>query len=281
MGAEDVPPAGRFADLKARIVSATIASGIAVALLAAGGLWAALLVGAMAAALVWEWRSITRHGGGRCGVDAVLPVAGAALAVLVTHFAGGLAGLGVLALVALLSLVGDRLAGRDAAGLWIGLGVGYLGAASIAFLWIRETDPFGVLACIWIVLVVAASDVGGYFAGRAIGGPKLWPRVSPKKTWAGAGGSVTLAFLLGGVFSWATTGTYYGEVCTVSAVCSVFAQAGDLAESALKRRFGVKDSGHILPGHGGLFDRLDGLIAATLVVAVVTLWRGQTVFIWS
>ncbi|MEL6220968.1 MAG: phosphatidate cytidylyltransferase, partial [Pseudomonadota bacterium] len=110
--------------------------------------------------------------------------------------------------------------------------------------------------------------------------PKLWPSVSPKKTWAGLGGGIALAFASGGLFSWATTGTYYHEVCTVSAVAALLAQSGDLAQSAMKRRFGVKDAGSIIPGHGGALDRFDGLMAATLVAAAVTFWRGKTVFIW-
>ncbi|MEM6357157.1 MAG: phosphatidate cytidylyltransferase, partial [Pseudomonadota bacterium] len=112
-------------------------------------------------------------------------------------------------------------------------------------------------------------------------GPKLWPAVSPKKTWSGLGGAVALAALTGLIFSWLTTGTFFEEVVTVSAAAALCAQAGDMAESAVKRRFGVKDSSGLLPGHGGALDRFDGLMAATLVVALVTLWRGQTVFVWS
>ncbi|MDT8344206.1 MAG: phosphatidate cytidylyltransferase, partial [Thermohalobaculum sp.] len=279
-------------------LSALVAGGIAFGLLAAGGPWAAGLSALVAGAMLWEWTAVTRHRGAAPGRDAWLPVAGAAGAVLAGYAAGWAAGLLVLGAAGLAAagraaLAGPvRAAGLTAAGraalagparaaVWPALGIGYIGTACLAFLWLRLTDPFGVLACLWVVLVVASSDIGGYFAGRLIGGRKLWPRVSPGKTWSGACGAVALAFLAGGVFSWATTGTYYGEVCAVSAACSVLAQAGDLAESAVKRHFGVKDSGRILPGHGGLLDRLDGLTAATLVVAAVTLWRGQTVFIWS
>ena len=137
-----------------------------------------------------------------------------------------------------------------------------------------------LLTALWVFLVVAAADVGGYFAGRLIGGPKLWPRVSPNKTWAGAGGGAALAVGLGGLFSWATTGTYFVQVCAVSAGVAVLSQGGDLAESALKRHFGVKDSGRLLPGHGGALDRFDGLAAAVLAVALITWWRGTTIFVW-
>ncbi|MBK0398831.1 phosphatidate cytidylyltransferase [Limibaculum sp. M0105] len=274
-------PGTRFADLRSRIVSALVAGGVAFVLVALGGIWAALLATSLAALMLWEWASITRYRGAVPGLGAALPVLGSAAAVLASYLIGWSAGIAILVAVIVAAALRDGLAARPRDAAWAAIGLAYLGTACIAFLWLRLTDPFGVLACAWIVLVVAASDIGGYFAGRLVGGPKLWPRVSPGKTWSGALGAVALAFLSGGVFSWATTGTYYGEVCAVSAVCSALAQAGDLAESAVKRHFGVKDSGRILPGHGGVLDRLDGLTAATLVVAVVTLWRGQTVFIWS
>ena len=174
----------------------------------------------------------------------------------------------------------DARRGRERAGLWALGGTLYIGAAGMAFVALRGFEPFGLVSIIWAALVVIAADVGGYFAGRTIGGPKLWPVVSPNKTWAGLVGGIVLAMLVGFVFSWATTGTYYTQVCSVSALAALLAQAGDLAESALKRRFGVKDAGTLLPGHGGLLDRLDGHMAAILVAAAVTFTREQAVFVW-
>lgn len=185
---------------------------------------------------------------------------------------------GAMALIAAVYIAYVR-AGRTAQAVGL-LGTIYIGTAGIAFVALRDVEPYGFLSILWAALVVVAADVGGYFAGRMIGGAKLWPAVSPKKTWAGLGGGVVLAFLVGGVFSWSTNGTYFHEVCTVSAIAAVLSQGGDLAESALKRHFGVKDSGTLIPGHGGVLDRLDGHMAALLVVAGVTLWRGQAVFVW-
>ena len=128
--------------------------------------------------------------------------------------------------------------------------------------------------------VVVATDVGAYFAGRIIGGPKLWPRVSPSKTWAGLGGGMACATAVGAIFSSATTGTLIHEVAIVSGVMAVVSQGGDLAESSLKRRAGVKDSSNLIPGHGGLLDRMGGLRAAALVAAILTFLRGKSVFIW-
>ncbi len=187
-------------------------------------------------------------------------------------FAGG---------VALIALTYVLHTGDDDPGPMITiLGTFYIGTATIAFVLLRDVEPFGFLSILWAALVVVAADIGGYFAGRIIGGPKLWPAVSPKKTWAGLGGGVFLAFLVGGIFSWATTGTYFYQVCIVSMIAAVVSQAGDLAESALKRRFDVKDASGLIPGHGGVLDRLDGHMAAVLVAAAVTFARDKPVFVW-
>lgn len=270
----------RFADLRLRLLSAVVLGGAALLLLRLGGGWTAGLVALLAAAMAWEWRAVTAAGGRAPGLPGLAMALAAAAAVLVAEAAGADAGKGALAAGAGAVLLLDGFAGRRAAGLWSLLGLAVVGLAALALLWLRGFGPEGFLSTLWIVIVVAATDTGGYFAGRLIGGPKLWPSVSPKKTWAGLGGAVTLAFFAGGLFSWATTGTYFHQVCTVSAIAALLAQAGDLAESALKRRFGVKDASGLIPGHGGALDRFDGLIAATLVAAAVTWWRGKAVFVW-
>ena len=181
----------------------------------------------------------------------------------------------------LIALIYVLYTGADDAGPMTAiLGTLYIGTATIAFIALREAEPFGFLSILWAGLVVIGADVGGYFAGRMIGGAKLWPRVSPKKTWSGLAGGVILAFFVGGVFSWATTGTYFYQVCLVSMVAALVSQGGDLAESALKRHFGVKDASGLIPGHGGVLDRLDGHLAAILVAAAVTFVRDKPVFVW-
>ncbi|MEL6264901.1 MAG: phosphatidate cytidylyltransferase [Pseudomonadota bacterium] len=273
--------AQKFADLGPRLLTALVLGPLALGLLWIGGVATTLLVAALAGVLAQEWRSVTAHAGGALEPRDAFYVAAAVFAVLLGS--DGDAEYGLLSLAILLAIAGvtDLVKGRPAAALWGVSGIAVMAAGCVAFQWLRETDPYGPLASFWIVLVVIATDVGGYFAGRLIGGPKLWPAVSPKKTWAGLGGAVVLAMVAGGLFSRWTTGTFVVEVCTVSAAAAILAQLGDLGESAVKRRFGVKDSGRLFPGHGGALDRFDGLIAATLVVAAVTLWRGQTVFIWS
>ena len=279
-GAPAQGSSGKFGDLRLRLVSSLGVAAVALFCIWVGGLLIALLAGAAALVMTLEWRSITAERGGPVGRQAapyaVAVVGGVMLPLVAPIWFAVLFLLGGVAT----GLALDDLRGRRAAGLWQTLGALYIGGAAMAFVGLRGFDEFGFLTILWAALVVIAADVGGYFAGRTFGGPRLWPRVSPKKTWSGMIGGVVLAFLVGGLFSWATTGTYFIEVCTVSAVAALLSQAGDLAESALKRRFGVKDAGSIMPGHGGLLDRLDGHLPAILVAAVVTFARGQAVFVW-
>lgn len=271
---------GRFTDLRLRVLSAGAVGALALACIWAGGAWIAMLAALAALAMVLEWRAITAHGGGRPGPGAAPYAAAAVGGVLALAFGPVWVAVAVLLGLTLKGFAIDLAFGRRADGYWAVLGTIYVGGAAMALVGLRGFDPFGFLTIVWAAMVVVAADVGGYFAGRLIGGPKLWRAVSPNKTWAGMVGGIALAAVVGLLFSWGTTGTYYAQVCTVSAVAALLSQAGDLAESALKRRFGVKDAGTLIPGHGGLLDRLDGHIPAILVAAVVTFARGEAVFVW-
>jgi len=150
----------------------------------------------------------------------------------------------------------------------------YVLAAVVALLWLRHQPEMGRETVIWMLACTWATDIGAYFVGASAGGPKLAPRISPSKTWSGliggmawaavASAATGLAFGLGSTFSLAAIG----------AVLAIVAQLGDLAESALKRSAGVKDSGGLIPGHGGLLDRVDGLLAVLVMVALVRLMAG-------
>ena len=146
---------------------------------------------------------------------------------------------------------------------WTAAGFGYAAAAEIASVLVRLDQVYGFVALILILLVVWVTDIGGYFAGRGIGGPKLWPRVSPKKTWAGAIGGFAASLVVAAGFAALGLGKT-GPLLLLGAALSIASQLGDLFESAVKRRFGVKDSSHLIPGHGGLMDRLDGFVAAVV-----------------
>ena len=152
--------------------------------------------------------------------------------------------------------------------------------AGIGFVWLRAYPIFGLSLAIWLPFVVIAADAGAYFAGRLIGGPKLAPSISPNKTISGSAGGLVLAVIVGVSFAVNVGASSLLAVGIVSAFTGIAAQLGDLVESAAKRRYGVKDASNILPGHGGVLDRFDGLLAATLFTAIVTMIAGSTVLSW-
>ena len=135
---------------------------------------------------------------------------------------------------------------------------------AIALIFVREQAERGLLLTLWTLAIVWATDIGAYFAGRAIGGPKLAPRLSPNKTWAGLIGGMIAAAVVGALIAW--QGDLPAFCWITGGGLAVAAQMGDLFESWLKRRSGVKDSGKLLPGHGGVLDRLDGVVPVAVVV---------------
>ena len=156
---------------------------------------------------------------------------------------------------------------------WVAAGFLYAAAAETASILVRLDVAKGFVALMFVLLIVWVTDSGGYFAGRGIGGPKLWPRVSPKKTWAGAIGGFAASLIVAACFAALDLGRT-GPLLLLGGMLSIVSQLGDLFESAVKRRFGVKDSSHVIPGHGGLLDRLDGFVAAIVVAAIFGFLRG-------
>jgi phosphatidate cytidylyltransferase len=156
---------------------------------------------------------------------------------------------------------------------WIAAGAVYAAILAIAPIFLRFDPDFGLAAILFLFAVVWGTDIAAYFAGRAFGGPKLWPAVSPNKTWSGALGGV-VASICAGVAVAAYAVVPAGPAAVLAAVLSVAAQGGDLFESHLKRHFGVKDSSHIIPGHGGVMDRIDGFVVAACVAGIIGLVRG-------
>ncbi len=253
-------------NLLMRIVAAAVLIPLAVAIAYAGGwLWTALVTLA-AVGLFLEWLAVVGLAGvTRVSVPGVVALAVAGFCLAIGRIEAALIVLAIGFVVAV-SIAPDR---RN----WIAAGFLYAAAAEIASVLVRLDPVKGFAALMFVLLIVWVTDSGGYFAGRGIGGPKLWPKVSPKKTWAGAAGgfAASLAVAIGfAVFGLGNT----LPLLLVGAVLSVVSQLGDLFESAVKRRFGVKDSSHIIPGHGGLMDRLDGFVAAVVVAALFGLLRG-------
>lgn len=253
-------------NLVVRIGAALVLAPAAVAIAYAGGwLWSALVTLAVIGLYV-EWLMIVGVARARRAVASGV----IALALAGFCFALGRIDWAIAALVLGFVVVGLTSPVRRS---WTAAGYVYAAAAEIASVVVRLDQAYGFLALILILLVVWVTDIGGYFAGRGIGGPKLWPRVSPKKTWAGAIGGFAASLAVASGFAALGLGKTV-PVLLVGAGLSVASQLGDLLESAVKRRFGVKDSSHLIPGHGGLMDRLDGLVAAMVVAAIFGVLRG-------
>ena len=253
-------------NLVMRIAVAAVLIPLAVAIAYAGGwLWTTLVTLA-AIGLFVEWLAIV----GLAGVTRTIAPGVAALAIAGVCLASGRldAALVILSLgiVTVASIAPER---RN----WAAAGFLYAAAAEVASVLLRLDPVKGFAALMFVLLIVWVTDSGGYFAGRGIGGPKLWPRVSPKKTWAGALGGLAASLAVAAGFVAFDLGRI-GPLLLLSGTLSVVSQLGDLFESAVKRRFGVKDSSHIIPGHGGLMDRLDGFVAAVVVAAIFGFLRG-------
>jgi phosphatidate cytidylyltransferase len=253
-------------NLLTRVIAALVLAPSAIAIAYAGGwLWAALVTLA-ATGLYIEWLMI---------VDAARQTRVVACGVVALVIAGFCLACGYLdasLLVLALGFAGVALLSAERR-VWTTAGFFYAASAEIASVLVRLDRVEGFAALILILLVVWVTDIGGYFAGRGIGGPKLWPRVSPKKTWAGAIGGFAASLVI--AFGFAAFGLgKTGPLLLAGAVLSIVSQLGDLFESAVKRRFGVKDSSHLIPGHGGLLDRLDGFVAAVVVAAIFGFLRG-------
>jgi phosphatidate cytidylyltransferase len=253
-------------NLLMRIVAALVLAPLAIATAYAGGWFWAGLVTLASVGLYLEWLMVVNAAGDiRVTASGSVAIAVAGWCLAAGHLQVALAALALgLAAAALLS--GERRR-------WIIAGFLYAAAALIASVLVRLDEPEGLIALIFVLLVVWGSDIGGYFAGRGIGGPKLWPRVSPKKTWAGAIGGFAASLAVAAGFAAFGVGKFL-PLLVLAAVLSIASQLGDLFESAVKRRFGVKDSSHIIPGHGGLMDRLDGYVAAIVLAAVFGILRG-------
>ena len=245
-------------DLLPRIASSVVLIAIAVIAAWAGGIVAAFVVAAIAAIVHAEWVGITEGGPSRALVFTA--------AIVAALLAYGLEYRTVAFAIAGLAVVAGALAGPRP---WRPLGVLYALVLGLSLLVLRDSADHGLAAIVVLVAVVAATDIGAFVAGRAIGGPKLWPAVSPKKTWAGAIGGL-LSGVVAGLIAARLLDLEIGVgLLGVFVILSISGQWGDLFESFVKRRFGAKDSGRLVPGHGGLMDRVDGLVFASAVAVLI------------
>ncbi|WP_116089750.1 phosphatidate cytidylyltransferase [Sphingomonas crusticola] len=249
---------GRSSDLgtRAAIGAALAAGAILVLLLGGYVLWMLLTAGAVLA--LAEWAGLVKASRVRLGIGALVLLAGLICALPII-WGTDRSSVALLVIAALLIALLPRTSG-------IALGAAYIGTAAIAILFLRE-QPHGFLLSLWTLVIVWATDIGAYFAGRRFGGAKLAPAISPNKTWAGLVGGMLAAAIIGGAIAW--FGHLPGPALWLGAPLAVAAQLGDLLESWMKRRVDVKDSGKILPGHGGLLDRIDGMLPVVIIVAAL------------
>jgi phosphatidate cytidylyltransferase len=272
---DPVPPTAggrRWGDLPKRVISAVLLAPLALACLWLGGWWWTALLAIAAAGLAMEWVAL-------CGSRLASP---AGLTILVAVLAAGAAAAGAQELLALgVIAAGFVLAWRLAGRAGLAAGVPYLGLAMVALAGLRGSGETGRDNVLFLLLVVWASDIGAYTAGRLFGGARLAPRISPSKTWSGAIGGLFVAIAAGAVVAVALRGSGLAHVLAVAAGIGIAAQLGDLLESALKRHYGVKDSGWLIPGHGGLLDRLDGVLTAAPVAALLAVVAGHGVVLWQ
>jgi phosphatidate cytidylyltransferase len=272
------PAKARREALGVRILSSVVLVALVVAAIAGGRPSFSLLIALSVATLAWEWARLC--GGPGFGGTGVVLAAAVVAAVVIASLGRVLDGLVVAALGTAAVAVAARLEGRPRVA-WQAAGVAYIGLPGIAMVWLIADPEWGRQTVGWMVAAVAATDIGAYAAGRALGGARLLPRVSPNKTWAGLFGGVTSAVLVGGATGIALGQPRLWPLALASAAVAVVAQTGDLFESLVKRQFGVKDAGGIIPGHGGLLDRVDGHLAAALAVAGVTWIGGSSILTWS
>ncbi|WP_035715784.1 phosphatidate cytidylyltransferase [Azorhizobium doebereinerae] len=253
-------------DLKQRTLSAVVLAPVVLAATYFGGAPFLLLWTVAALGVVWEWASVARITPGPLfyGIGGMVLIG--CMILLLLGEPGTTAWLVIAGAAACAVTTKPRL--------WSTLGFLCAAAAALPVLVLRGDDQVGMLAVLFLFAVVWGTDIAAYFTGRALGGPKLWPRLSPNKTWSGAVGGAVFGTLAGLAVALAGGLVFTPVLIAIGLVLSIVAQSGDLAESAFKRTFGVKDASKLIPGHGGVLDRLDGFATATLAALLIALLHG-------
>lgn len=264
-------------DLRLRVVSSLVMIPAALAVVFAGGWAFDLMVALLAVVMALEWGALVAGGKRRVGQALVMVFTLAAIgSTLVWSESAGVVAAGIGSVTA--ACCGRGLGVERA--VWLMVAVLAIAVPSIAIIWSRHLEPLGLETVLWSLSTVVATDIGAYAAGKTIGGPKLMPSVSPAKTWAGLFGGMAAAVAVS-VITWALSEEVsLAILCAVAVFVAVIGQAGDLLESSMKRRFMVKDSGRLIPGHGGILDRLDGHLAVQPVVALAVAVTGGSMLAW-
>lgn len=264
-GPSDKAGGGR-SNLQLRVISALVLAAAVLALTWWGGAAFPIFAALVGALVFHEWSSLARDRHARTYTVAMWLMLAAVLVVLALGF-DAVTVFGAAAIAVAAALVAGLALGQGY-GLATGIAYAAVPAAAIAFL--RGSDGPGLWALLFLFAVVWATDIAAYFAGRAFGGPKLAPAISPSKTWSGAIGGAVAGAAGGAIVALVGPAALgIAAAALIALAVSVVSQFGDLFESAYKRRHGAKDSGHIIPGHGGVMDRVDGLVAAAVALYLV------------
>lgn len=261
-----------------RLMSAAILAPIVILATIQGGTIFDLLVVATGALMAREWGRLAE--GGRTGSSTILLATAVIAAVLATVAGAPLMAMAVGVVVATGALYLFGRARRIDAPIWLAAGVVAISVPCAALDWLRADPAQGMAAILWLFAVVWTTDTGAYVCGRAIGGPKLAPRVSPNKTWAGLLGGMLAAAVLATLAASGLGIAAGWPMAALAAGLALMAQVGDLMESVLKRHFDVKDTGRLIPGHGGVLDRCDGLLTTAPALALVAWVAGRPIFPW-
>lgn len=261
-----------------------LASAVLMAALALGSVLASVwtfvaLVIAAGIIVAWEWGRLVR----KAGFDAIAGIQSAAIGAVAVAIALSRPGLALIA--AILALAGTGILGFSSATLgWSLLGIAYSVLPAWSMVWLRSDPTLGATALLYLLVVAWTTDTASYAGGKLIGGPKLAPKISPQKTWSGLLAGTFAPALIGYAFALFLKDTSGWRLALVSVVIAAVCQIGDLSESTLKRRFGAKDMSNLIPGHGGLLDRIDGLLIAAIAVALIALRDsanpGRGLLIW-
>jgi phosphatidate cytidylyltransferase len=267
----------KWADLGVRTASALVLVPVVFLDVWYGGVWFRLFAAFLGVLIAHEWCNIAHP---QSSSQFAFHALAAMCAAFIPDVAGARVALFWIAAIWGIAVLFCAMRGGDKS-FWRYTGVLYASLPVLALVMLRDDGELGMLAFVYLMLIVWGADIFAYFVGRIVGGPKLAPRLSPKKTWAGllgaAGGSMLVAYIFARTYS-ALAGTPEGQLSAlplvvIAGVLAVIEQGGDIFESAFKRQYGVKDSGTLIPGHGGVMDRLDGLIFVSVVAVVIGMLR--------
>jgi phosphatidate cytidylyltransferase len=259
-------PSGQASNLRLRIISSVVLIVVVLGITFVGGPAFRLLASAIGAAVMYEWCAMAATAANRRHQTVAAVLLGAVLAALVAGYAA-LVLLLLLSVSVIVCVLDGRLGGHGSC--WAASGLAYAGLSALSLGLLREGGEAGLAAVLFLYAVVWATDISAYFVGRRVGGPKLAPRISPGKTRSGAIGGAIGGVFAGILVAASAGGAKLPLLALVALFLSLIAQAGDLFESWLKRRHGLKDSGRLIPGHGGVMDRVDGLVAAAFALYVI------------